>query len=365
MVHGRWGEPAESAPPQVPPALSVIVPAYNAAHTIGRCLEALAQQTLPRDCYEVIVVDDGSADETGVQVREQPGVRLLVQAHAGPAAARNLGVQHAQGELVLFTDADCEPAPDWIEQISAPFGRQSLPAGEGLVAGAKGAYLTRQRALVARFVQIEYEERYERMARLATVDFVDTYSAAYRRDIFVETGGFDTSFPVASVEDQEFSFRLAGQGYRLVFVPQARVYHWGHPGSLGAYWRRKLRIGFWKVKVLRRHPAKLWRDSHTPQSLKAQMALLAGGGVCLVGGCIWPPLAWGAGVAAALFLVTALPFLVMAWSKDHVVALVSPPLLAVRALALGMGMLAGLMGTRSPGRPDRGGDGRAGRSSGS
>jgi glycosyltransferase involved in cell wall biosynthesis len=343
--------------------LSVIVPAYNATHTIGRCLEALAHQTLPRDRYEVIVVDDGSVDGTGVEVKKHPGMQLLSQAHAGPAAARNLGAQHAQGELVLFTDADCEPAPDWIEQISAPFGPQSLPEGEGLLAGAKGAYLTRQRALVARFVQIEYEERYERMARLTTLDFVDTYSAAYRRDIFVENGGFDTSFPVASVEDQEFSFRLAQRGYRMVFVPRARVCHWAHPDSLGTYWRRKFKIGFWKVKVLRRYPGKLWRDSHTPQSLKAQMALLAAGGPCLVGGCIWPPLAWGAGVAAALFLATAIPFLLMAWRKDRAVALISPPLLAVRALALGMGILAGLTQTRSAGRPAPRGDGWAERSS--
>jgi hypothetical protein len=149
----------------------------------------------------------------------------------------------------------------------------------------------------------------------------------------------------------------------MVFVPRARVFHWGHPESLGAYWRRKFRIGFWKVKVLRQHPSKLWRDSHTPQSLKAQIALLAWGGVCLVASCLWPPLAWGAGGAVALFLVTAIPFLSMAWRKDRAVALVSPPLLAVRALALGMGMLASLIQTRGAGRSAPSGKGWAERSS--
>ena len=77
---------------------------------------------------------------------------------------------------------------------------------------------------VPRFTQLEYEDRYDRMAGVESIDFVDTYSAAYRRDIFLANGGFDRTFPTASVEDQEFSFRLTEKGYRLVFVPSAKVY---------------------------------------------------------------------------------------------------------------------------------------------
>ncbi|HEC35334.1 MAG TPA: glycosyltransferase, partial [Anaerolineae bacterium] len=213
--------------------ISVIIPAYNAEETLGGCLAALEAQSLSRDRYEVIVVDDGSTDRTA-EVARACGVHLIRQANAGPAAARNQGAQAARGEILLFTDADCEAAPDWIEQMLAPFHNAEI-------AGAKGVYRTRQRELVARFVQLEYERKYARMSRRERIDFVDTYSAAYRREVFLTSGGFDPLFPTASVEDQEFSFRLARKGYHLVFLPQAAVYH-RHNTTIGQYWRRKFRI---------------------------------------------------------------------------------------------------------------------------
>ena len=317
------------------PRVSVIVPAYNAEQTIEQCLDALTRQTVSRETYEIIVVDDGSSDGTRARVEARAGVRLLVQANAGPAAARNLGVQHAQGEIVLFTDADCVPAEDWIERMVVPFGDEAI-------VGVKGAYLSHQKELVARFVQIEYEDKYDRMAREQYIDFIDTYAAGYRRDVFVAHGGFDLGFPTASVEDQEFSFRLARQGCRMVFVPAARVRHLGHAATLPAYWRKKFKIGYWKVLVHRLHPDKLIRDSHTPQILKMQILLVGLGGFGLVGGLVWPFCLWISGVMAVLFLLTTFPFAAKAWAKDPAVAILSPGLLLVRALALGTGFAIGL-----------------------
>jgi glycosyltransferase involved in cell wall biosynthesis len=332
--------------------VSVIVPAYNAEGTLDCCLHALEQQTVPRESYEILVVDDGSSDGTRARAEAHPGVRVLAQANAGPAAARNLGVQHAHGEIVLFTDADCEPAPDWIERMLAPLHGDKALHNDGIV-GMKGSYLTRQREVVARFAQLEYEDKYDRMAREPYIDFVDTYAAGYRRNVFLANGGFDPAFPVASVEDQEFSFRLARQGYRMVFVPEARVYHWGHPRSLAAYWQRKFQIGFWKVVVHKRHPDKLWRDSHTPQVLKAQVVLAGLGGLVLCGGFFWPPLWWGVGILGIVFLLTTLPFAWKAWRKDVPVAIVSPGLLLVRALALGTGFATGLVANLSSHNPKK------------
>lgn len=321
------------------PRISVVVPVYNAEHTIDRCLSALADQTWPRADYEIIVVDDGSSDETRTRVQAHDQVRLVPRTHAGPARARNLGAQQAQGDILLFTDADCAPARDWIERMVAPFDDPET-------VGVKGAYLTDQRELVARFAQLEYEVKYDRMARHLYIDFIDTYAAGYRRDIFLANGGFDPIFSCASVEDQEFSFRLARQGHKMVFVPDAVVYHLAHPASLWAYWRRKFRIGYWKVLVTRRYPAKVWHDSHTPQTLKAQILLTGLGLLCLLGALLWVPLLGGVALAALLFLLSALPFLHKAWRKDPLLALVSPGLLFVRALALGTGFAVGFVGHR-------------------
>jgi len=317
----------------------VIIPAYNSQATVARCLDALEQQTLPRDSYEIIVVDDGSTANTNAQVRAYDNVRLLVQVHAGPAAARNLGVEHARGEIVLFTDADCEPAADWVEQMLAPLDVLQT-------AGVKGVYRTQQRALVARFVQMEYETRYQRMtrhmARHGRIDFVDTYAAAYRRDVFLAAEGFDPKFAKASVEDQELSFRIAEQGHRLVFAPQAAVFHWGHATTAFAYAWKKCKIAFYKIEVLKQHSSKAWQDAHTPQRLKAQILILGIGLCSLLPSLVWPSLLWVTTGCGVLFFLTTIPFVAKAWKQDPSVAVVSPLLLLLRALALGSGMAAGV-----------------------
>ena len=312
--------------------ISVVVPAYNAAETLDDCLTALGRQTVEREAYEVIVVDDGSTDATA-EIAETYDVRLVRQENAGPAAARNRGAEMARGELLLFTDADCAPAPDWMERLISPFSDPE-------VVGAKGVYWTRQRSLVARFVQLEYERKYARMEREKQIDFVDTYSAAYRRDVFLANGGFETLFTTSSVEDQELSFRLARKGYRLVFVPDAAVTH-VHDVTPLEYGRRKLNIGMWKALLLRWHPERAVRDSHTPQVLKLQLGLAGLLCLSLLAVPMWSAAAWVALAALLIFFGSSLPFLAGIARKDPVVTLVAPFLLLVRALALGVGLVVG------------------------
>ncbi len=354
--------------PTLPPRGSVIVPVYNGAATIERCLNALAQQTAPAADYEILVVDDGSTDETAQVVRRwqvsHPALhtRLVQQANAGPAAARNHGARAAQAPVLLFTDADCAPTPTWVATLLAAFEHKAggspaeSPAVESPVVGAKGTYLSEQTALVPRFVQAEYEDRYTRMTPHGAIDFIDTYSAAYRRDVFLENGGFDTIFTTASVEDQELSFRLAQKGHHLIFVPEAKVVHL-HDGNAGDYWRRKFYIGYWKALLVRWHPERIVQDSHTPQTLKLQMALVCGMAGLFIGlplllilAVAWPLLGWLPSVAGLAILGALLAFLLSAAGFERKLAQRSPelaaaglPMLFVRAAALSSGYIAGLI----------------------
>jgi glycosyltransferase involved in cell wall biosynthesis len=313
--------------------VTVIVPARNAERTLPDCLEALWRQTYRGGRVQLIAVDDGSDDGTAEAARRS-GAEVIQIPPSGPAAARNRGAAAARGEVLLFTDADCAPDPDWIENMVRPFG-------DPAVTGTKGIYRTRQKEITARFVQAEYESRYRRMRRRRALDFVDTYSAGFRRALFLEAGGFDESFPGASVEDQEFSFRYSRLGGRLVLVSSAVVLHL-HADNPWRYFRKKFRIGYWKTRVLARHPDKIISDAHTPPSVKLEMlavlAMIAAGPFLFFGPGFWILLP-----ALGLFAASALPFAAGLLRRDPRLAGAAPYFLLLRALGLGLGSAAGAL----------------------
>ncbi len=306
--------------------ISVIIPAHNAANSIAKCVESVRNQSISPDEYEIIVVDDGSTDDTA-SIAWQSGAEVVQQNRGRPAAARNAGINAAQGDILCFTDADCFPTPNWLEELTRPFDNPDI-------IGSKGIYTSEQTELTARFVQLEYEDKYDLLRGQERIDFIDTYSAAYRRQVLMANNCFDESFPY--LEDQELSFRLAARGYGMVFQPTAVVSHL-HSHTLVGYFRKKFTIGYWKAQVIRRFPKHGVKDSHTPQVMKIQMGLMALFYPTLAATLLTP---W-AGLAllalTAVFLLTTLAFVGKAWPKDKGVALASPFLLAVRATALGMG----------------------------
>jgi glycosyltransferase involved in cell wall biosynthesis len=101
------------------PFVSVIIPAFNNAEGLRRCLEALGDQTYPADRHEVLVVDNGSREDLRPVVAGLPRVRLLREDAPGSYAARNRGIAEAAGEALAFTDSDCVPARNWIERGAA------------------------------------------------------------------------------------------------------------------------------------------------------------------------------------------------------------------------------------------------------
>lgn len=306
--------------------VSVIVPTYNSESTIKGCLDSLFNQSF-EDKYEVIVVDDASADNTVSAVVSYP-VELLKQKHKGPAAARNLGAKNAEGEILLFTDADCIPENGWIEKMCAPFE-------DGQIVGVQGRYKTRQEGTVARFVQYEIEERYEIMSEKRYIDFIGSYSAAYRKDVFLEGGGFDESFTIASGEDPDLSYRLASKGHKMVFAPGAVVYH-EHPASIEQYLKMKFYRAYWRVALYRKNPEKTIKDTYTPQMLKLQIALF----YLLVITFFLNV------VVLLLFVLTTLPLSWQIFKKDREVGVLTPVFVFLRSAAFGTGLIYGLLGLK-------------------
>jgi glycosyltransferase involved in cell wall biosynthesis len=312
---------------------SIIVPAFNAETTLPLCLDALSRQTFSKSMYEIIVVDDGSSDDTA-KLAQQFEILYFYQTNQGPAAARNFGAQAAAGEFILFTDADCIPAADWLEQMVNPFADPS-------VVGVKGAYATRQKKLVARFVQIEFEDRYDLLLQSRSIDMIDTYSAAFRKDVFLEIGSFDRNFPRANNEDTDLSYRLSAAGYKLIFNPKAVVLH-HHPDELIKYLRMKFWRAYWRMIVYRRFPEKAIKDTYTPISLKMQTSFMALSLPLLLLAPVSSAALWLVAVLWSISILSTASFTLKALMKDKKVGVIAPGVIFLRSLVFAVGSLLGM-----------------------
>jgi glycosyltransferase involved in cell wall biosynthesis len=218
------------------PRVSVVVPARDAAATIGRTLAALAAQDLDEP-YEVIVVDDGSSDETEAIARAACGaVTVLAEQRVGAAEARNRGVAVARAPLLAFTDADCFPDSGWLRA--------------GLAAG-------RAAELVQGRVAPDPESRLGPFDRTVWVESAsglwETANLFVRRDLFERVGGFedwlDTGGEKLLAEDVWLGWRTVRAGARTAFAPEALVHHAVFPRGPGGFVAERLRLRYFPAIV--------------------------------------------------------------------------------------------------------------------
>jgi glycosyltransferase involved in cell wall biosynthesis len=222
----------------VPPEISVIVPARDAAATLGETLVALAGQDVGRP-YEVIVVDDGSTDRTAEIARGASGkVRVVSQAAAGPGPARDRGVAEARGTVLAFTDADCIPEPGWLRA-----GTAALEDAD-LVQGAVRPDPRVERRPFDRTIWVDGE-----------VALYETANLLARRDLYERIGGFeDWLGPVLGkplAEDVWFGWRARRAGARIRFASGALVHHAVFRRGLVEYAAERARLVYFPAIVAR------------------------------------------------------------------------------------------------------------------
>lgn len=323
--------------------VSVIIPAYNAEKTISMCLRALVEQNFPKEKYEIIVVDDGSKDNTKEILKKismkYPIIKMISQKNKGPAAARNTGAKLAKGNILLFTDADCVPEQNWIKEMVKPFENQEVVG----VSGVYGKNLAKH-SVLARLIDAEIKEKYSKLLKLNQIDFISTYSAAYKKEFFFKVGGFDENFRKPAGEDTDLSFKIMKFG-KLVLNPKARVGHL-HRSNLKSYIKQKFATGFWRAFLYKKHPGKFFRHSFTPKKEFVSLSFLG----LSVAFFIFT------GVSALfkfnnILLYIATGFLIMSMflstsfilkqKKDFVLLISSPFILLIRNLCLGFGAFLG------------------------
>jgi glycosyltransferase involved in cell wall biosynthesis len=236
----KFGDETEMSPPLGnAPLLSVIVPTYSRAAHLRRCLLALAGQDLPRERYEVIVVDDGgqvNLEEAVASVRPMK-VTLLRQINSGPAAARNRGAAKARGKILVFTDDDCCPPPRWLSNIVTHFESES----ESILGGNTINSLPENPFATASQMLISYLFRYYNK-EAGRAGFVTSNNLAIPEEIYRDAGGFDEVFPRPGGEDRDLITKLLERGHPIFFSPDNPVEH-GHPLTLSTYCRQHFNYG--------------------------------------------------------------------------------------------------------------------------
>jgi glycosyltransferase involved in cell wall biosynthesis len=211
--------------------ISVVIPTYNRKPILEKCLWALEQQTfIPQTSiahYEVVVVDDGSTDSTIDWLTHHqadfPHVRLFQQAHLGPAAARNLGVEQAKGDIIIFIDSDLVVTDRFLQAHADALlaGQRQLNSDRIFTYGSVINTCNFDTPTAEPFKVTDYSRA-----------FFATGNVAIARHWLEEAGLFDCRFQLYGWEDLELGVRLKRLGLKLIKCPEAVGYHWHPPFAL-------------------------------------------------------------------------------------------------------------------------------------
>jgi glycosyltransferase involved in cell wall biosynthesis len=245
---------------------SIIVPSYNSKTTIEHCLYALQGQKTEHS-YEIIVVDSSDGGTGELIAARFPAVQLIrCPQRTLPGLARNLGIRQAQGELLVFTDADCVPASTWLQQMLQEHAKGSFAAVGGAVLNA----LPLNPVAWSGYL-LEFNERLPKLPK-RFVDLLPTCNVSFKRSTFARHGLFPTELWPS--EDHIFCWQLFRAGEQLLFEPAIQVQHIFRP-RLQSFLQHQLRLG--KASAVARRQTDLpqaWLAEHPLRWLAPAMRLL-------------------------------------------------------------------------------------------
>jgi glycosyltransferase involved in cell wall biosynthesis len=321
--------------------ISIVIPAFNAEATIAVVVDAARNQDLAEE-LEVIVVDDGSVDQTAAKA-QGVGARVIRQTNMGPAAARNTGWRAARGEVVLFTDSDCRPQREWARNLLAGFSSPAV----GAVAGSYGIW--NSGSWLARQIHEEIVKRHDRMGKFVRV--FGSYNVAIRSDVLEKLNGFNEAYQMASGEDNDLSYRILKDGFTIGFRREALVDHL-HQESLYLYLKEQARHGYWRMLIYRTHPRTVCGDDYTRAKDIAEpplaLTLLALGlGSMILGGTLTNV---ALGLALVYCLLQVIPLTGEVWNTAGTNRWPYAAVTFLRGFARGLGMAAGIVrfGLKNP-----------------
>ena len=244
--HAVQAEFSGELPPPPPrfPRVSVVICAYNAERTMDACLESL--RTLRYPDYEVVIVNDGSADGTRAIAERYPEFTLINQENRGLSAARNVGAEHASGEIIAYTDSDCVVDPDWLTYLVYKF------VEGGFVAVGGPNFPPPEENAVAAYVAASPGGPTHVLLNDEVAEHIPGCNMAFSKQALRGVGGFDPIFTAAG-DDVDLCWQLQNQGHAIGFSPAAMVWHFRR-NTIRDYLRQQRGYGKAEALLYFKHP---------------------------------------------------------------------------------------------------------------
>lgn len=221
------------------PNVSLVVAVYDAEQTIEDCIKSLISLNYPKDKIELLFVNNNSTDRTlEILNKYEDKIKILSEKKQGPAATRNRGILNANGEVIAFTDSDCIVDKDWLIYMVKPLEDESI----GIVGGK-----------ILSVQPCNYIEKYgetihdhEKAVNVSKIPYIITMNWACRLSVLKKVDYFNESF--IKCEDTELSRRIFLAGYRLIYCPDAIIYHRNEKTLRGLFGEGFVH-GYWGIKL--------------------------------------------------------------------------------------------------------------------
>jgi cellulose synthase/poly-beta-1,6-N-acetylglucosamine synthase-like glycosyltransferase len=244
-----------------PPKVSIIIATLNNEPTLDECLKAIFELNYPQDSLEVIVVDGCSKDAT-VKIAEKYPVKVVSTALNAPAAY-NYAIKIANNDILGFVDADAKVEKEWLNRLV-------MYLDDPQVAGVSGGIETwNTENAWARSIGYDMKNRYARLRKYATR--IATMNLLLKKSVIEESGGFDEGLP--SQYDTDLGFRITSRGYKIVFDPTVKCYHFNR-STVRAYFRQQLQYGKNTVRLYFKHSMLIKGDEITDFYMNIQPVLM-------------------------------------------------------------------------------------------
>lgn len=274
----------KSVKPSHSPWISVVIPVKDRAEELRRCLASLSSLSYPPEKIEVIVVDDGSRDDS-MDIAKNWGAVVIPSGGEGlgPSTARNVGATNANGEILAFIDSDCTASTQWLNQLVPAFSDPQVAAVGGKVEGLNNASSLDRYEATMSSLSLGSRERSAKDGK--DTFYLPSCNLLVRKKVFQELRGFNQAMHVG--EDVDLSYRLRDKGWRIIYLPEGAIHH-EHRNNYISFMARRFDYGTSEAMLQTRHPLRKKRMV-VPHFLAAVLFL-----------CLTVPITGAWGMLAAL-----------------------------------------------------------------